>query len=238
MKKYFLHINNETIGPFDLEELKARSITKKTPVWFEGMEHWKIAEEIPELTRLFIAFPPPITAFSIPPTPPREEKIVEERKILGLSKNTFLIIAGILVLTTATLVFNNIQENRSRELKLKNHKTEVENYQYQLQQKEIEEQKIIVAQEEKAAAERLAKGKKEAANNRLLVIQQTLVDYQTKLEETEKKLINASGFKLLRTAADKKQQLDLLENNINFYKIEMDKLRNESDQLKLELEKI
>jgi hypothetical protein len=238
MKKYFLHDGTESSGPFDIEELKAKKITKKTPVWFEGMEHWKTAGEIPELTRLFIAVPPPIAPFSTPPSTPKVEKIMEEHKIMGLSRNTFLIIVGVLVLITATIVFNTFQENRSRELKLKNHKTEVENYQYQLQQKEIEEQKIIVAQEEKAAAERLAKGRKEAANNRVLVIQQTLVEYQTKLEETEKKLINASGFKLLRTAADKQQQLDLLQNNINFYKIEMDKLRNESDQLKLELEKI
>jgi len=237
MNKYFLHINNETIGPFDLEELKARSITKKTPVWFEGMEHWKTAGEIPELTRLFIANPPPITSFDAAPFTPKEEKIVEERQFLGLSKNTFLIVAGALALTAATFVFNTMQNNRSRELKLKNHKTEVENYQYQLQQKEIEEQKIIVAVEEKAAAERILKGRKEAVNNRLLVIQQTLIDYQNKLNVTEKKLINASGFKLLRTAADKRQQMDLLQNNINFYKNERVKLTNESDQLKLELEK-
>lgn len=149
-----------------------------------------------------------------------------------------MIVAGILILTIGTVVLNTVQENRRRELKLKNHKTEVENYQYQLQQKELEEQKILAEEEEKAAAERMLKGRKETGNRRLLEIQQTLVDYQTKLEETEKKLINTSGFKLLRTADDKKKQLDLLQNNINFYKNEIVKLENESDQLKLELEKI
>lgn len=238
MKKYFLHINNETIGPFDLEELKARRITKKTPVWFEGMEHWKTAEEIPELTSLFLVIPPPISNFSSTSSTPKAATKREPRKFMGLSKNTFLIVAGVLILTIGTVVLNTVQENRRRELKLKNHKTEVENYQYQLQQKELEEQKILAEEEEKAAAERMLKGRKETGNRRLLEIQQTLVDYQTKLEETEKKLINASGFKLLRTADDKKKQLDLLQNNINFYKNEMVKLENESDQLKLELEKI
>lgn len=237
MKKYFLHDGTESCGPFDIEELKAKKITKKTPVWFEGMEHWKTAGEIPELTSLFSALPPPISFFSPPPVTPKVEKTVGERKIFGLSRTTFLIAAGVVSLTAATIVFKSVQENRSRELKLKNHKTQVENYQYQLQQKEIEEQKTLAAEEEKAAAERLAKGRKEAANNRLVVIQQTLVEYQTKLEETEKKLINSAGFKLLRTASDKKQQMDLLQNNINFYQTEMDKLRNASDQLKLELEK-
>lgn len=238
MKKYFLHLNNETIGPFDLVELKARSITKKTPVWFEGMEHWKTAEEIPELTSLFLATPPPISYFSATPPTPKEKIAVKKRQFLGLPINTFLIIVGVLALTTTIIVLKTIQENRRRELKIKNQKTEVENYQYQLQQKEIEEQKLIVAQEEKAAAERILKGKKDTANRRLLEIQQTIEDYQNKLNVTEKKLINASDFKFLRTEADKREQLDLLQNNINFYKTEMVKLRNESDQLKLELEKI
>ena len=44
MKKYFLHTGTENSGPFDLDELKAKSITKTTPVWFEGMENWKYAD--------------------------------------------------------------------------------------------------------------------------------------------------------------------------------------------------
>jgi hypothetical protein len=237
MKKYFLHINNETIGPFDLEELKARSITKKTPIWFEGMEHWKTAEEIPELTSLFLAIPPPISYFSTPPPTPKVEKIEEERLILGLSRNTIFIIVGAVSLIIATIVFKSVQENRSRELKLKNHKTEVENYQYQLQQKELEEQKILAEEEEKAAAERMMRGRQETASRRVSEIQQTLADYQYKLEDTERKLINANEFKLLRSQAEKERQLNLLQNNIHFYKDAITKLKNESDQLKLELEK-
>ncbi|MBA4275141.1 GYF domain-containing protein [Flavobacterium sp.] len=238
MKKYFLHTNNETIGPFDIEELKALKITKATPVWFEGMQHWKTAGEIPELTRLFIAIPPPISSFSSALPTPKEEKIADERKILGLSKNTFLIVFGILALTAATLVFNNIQENRSRELKLKNHKTEVENYQLELKQKELEEQKIEAAIQEKIDADRRERKKKQSSSNRLLEIENLLVNYQNNLDENEKKLNNTSGFKLLRTAAEKKEQMDLLQKNIDSIKNEMVKLKNESDQLKLELEKI
>ena len=238
MKKYFLHINNETIGPFDLEELKAKSISKTSAVWFEGMQHWKTAGEIPELTRLFLAVPPPITSFSAPPSTPKVAEIVEERKILGLSRNTFFIIVGAVSLIIATSIFKSVQENRSRELKLKNHKTDVENYQRQLQQIEFEKQKMLTATEEKAATERMLKGRKEAANRKVSEIQQTLSNYQNKLEETKRKLSNAEDFKLLRSQAEKERQLALLQNNINFYKNAMVKLRNESDQLKLELEKI
>lgn len=237
MKKYYLHTNNETFGPFDLEELKTRNVTEKTPVWFVGMEHWKTAGEIPELTSLFAVIPPPISSFSTTPTTPKVEKKVEERKILGLSRNTFFIIVGAVSLTTATIVFKSVQENRSRELKLKNHQTDIENHQYQLRQKEFEEQKALVAVEEKAAAERMIRNRQQTANRRVSEIQQTLADYQYKLEETERKLIDAEEFKLLRSQAEKDRQLNLLQNNINFYKDAIIKLRNESDQLKLELEK-
>lgn len=238
MKKYYLHNGTESSGPFDIEELKAKKITKATPVWFEGMQHWKTAGEIPELNQLFIVNPPPFSPFSIPEPAPKVETKKEVRKILGLNKNTFLLVATLLVLTTATIVFNNIQENRSRELRIKNHKTEVENYQLELKQKELEEEKIQAALQQKIDAERMTRETKENTGNRLSRIEQLLAEYQNNLDATEKKLMEASGFKLLRTAAEKKEQMDLLQKNIDSFKNEMTRLKNESDQLKLELEKI
>lgn len=238
MKKYFLHDGTEPSGPFDFEELKAQRITKKSPVWFEGMENWKYAEEVDELSSLFVVLPPPISAFSATPPNPKVERKVGTQKILGLSKNTFCIGFGILVLLVFTYFFNNLQEERRRELKQKNHKTEVENYQYVLQQKEIENQKIIEAEAEKAAAARMTEEKKQTFSNRILEIQKTIEDYQANIEVTEKKLEKASGFKALRTEKEKKEQMNLLQNEINNYKIEIEQLQKESDQLKLELEKI
>jgi len=238
MKKYYLHNGTESSGPFDIEELKAKNVTKASPVWFEGMDHWKTAGEIPELTRLFIVIPPPINSFSAPTPTPKIEIQKEERKILGLSKNTFLIVLVFLVLTTATIVFNNIQENRSRELRIKNHKTEVENYQLELKQNELEEEKIQAVIQEKIDAERMAREKKGSISNRLLEIEQLLVNYRNNLDATERKLYDASGFKLLRTEEEKKEQMDLLQKKIDSFKNEMIQLKNESDQLKLELEKI
>jgi len=238
MKKYFLHNGTESSGPFDLDELKAKSITKTTPVWYEGMENWKYAGEIEELKGLFVVMPPPISSFTTSPLTPKTAQKTSSRKILGLSKTSFFTIFGALIILVGISVLNTLQEKRSQELEIKNHKTEVENYQYELQQKEIANQKIIAAQEEQAAAERMSKEKKNADNNRLLVIQQTITDYQTQLKVTEKKLNDVSGFKLLRTAAEKKEQMNLLQKNIDSFKNEMVKLKNESDQLRLELEKI
>lgn len=238
MKKYFLHVNNETVGAFDLDELKGKRITKTTPVWFDGMEHWKIAGEIDELRSVFVVIPPPISSFSPLPPNPKVESKKEEQGIMGLSKNAFLAVSGFLIVAVGTIVLNTLQENRSRELKLKNHKTEVENYRYELQQKEIAEQKIQAAIQEKIDAERMIRVKKQSANNRLLEIEKTLVNYQNNLVATENKLNNTSGFKFLRTTAEKKEQMDLLQKNIDSFQNQMVKLKNESDQLKLELEKI
>jgi len=238
MKKYYLHNGTESSGPFDIEELKAKKITKASPVWFEGMLHWKTAGEIPELNHLFTVNPPPFPLFETPELASKVETKKEARKILGLSKNTFFIACAAVVILIGITVLKTIEENRSRELRIKNHKTEVENYQLELKQKELEDQKIQAVIQEKIEAERIAREQKQNANNRLSEIKKLLAEYQNNLDETEKKLKNTSGFKLFRTADEKKEQMDLLQKNIDSFKNEMSQLKNESDQLKLELEKI
>lgn len=70
MKKYYLHNGTENIGPFDLEELKSRSITKNTQVWCKGMEDWKNANEIEELKTILAVVPPPIGKKVVTNMPP------------------------------------------------------------------------------------------------------------------------------------------------------------------------
>ena len=60
MKKYYLHIGTENIGPFDLDELKTKAITRNTQVWCEGMEDWKNAGEVEELKSILSVVPPPL----------------------------------------------------------------------------------------------------------------------------------------------------------------------------------
>ena len=237
MKKYFLHNGTESSGPFDLEELRVKKITKKNPVWFEGMANWKTAGEIEELKNIFLSNPPPIESFkSIPP-----KRIVNKNnakyKILGLSKNTFFIILVFFSLVIATLIFNNYEENRDQKLKLENHKTDVENNQYELRQKAIEEQKKAQAEQEKKETKRVVLEKKQSYSNRLLEIRNLLSITQDNLNNTQKELNAILGFKFLRTATEKKAQMSSLQNQIDSYKSVIDKLNNESDQLKLELEK-
>lgn len=248
MKKYYLHNGTESSGPFDIEELKAKKITKASPVWFEGMENWKYAGDISELNMLFVISPPPISSFSAPEPAPKEARIKEAstkeadtnevRKILGLSKSTFFIVCVVLVLATSTVIFNNIRENKNRELRVKNHKTEVENHQIELQQKELEQQKLLEEAAKKAAAERDIEVKKDADSDRIIEIEKLIAISQDNLEVKLKELKNASGFKVFRTPGQKKVELSNLQKSIDSINTEMDQLKIESNRIKLELEKL
>ena len=69
MKKYFLHTGAEQQGPFDIEDLKAKHITKETSIWFKGLPDWTTAEQVDELKVLFDSnTPPPFN--KQPATPP------------------------------------------------------------------------------------------------------------------------------------------------------------------------
>lgn len=61
MKKYFYTIGTNNYGPFTLDELKEKKISRETKVWFQGLGEWKPAGEVPELTEIFKLVPPPIT---------------------------------------------------------------------------------------------------------------------------------------------------------------------------------
>lgn len=60
MNKYYLHDGTDTIGPFSIEELKQKNITRSTQVWCEGMEDWREAGTVEELKMLFPVLPPPL----------------------------------------------------------------------------------------------------------------------------------------------------------------------------------
>ncbi len=60
MKKYFYTDGTEKFGPFSIEELKEKEITRETNIWSHELVNWKKAGTIPELQDLFTLMPPPI----------------------------------------------------------------------------------------------------------------------------------------------------------------------------------
>jgi hypothetical protein len=114
MKKYYFFHGTEHQGPFDLDELKTKNISRHTSIWFEGIPNWTEAEKIDELKPLFSSMTSPYSsstkssplftsyrssnAFSTAWAPPfkksRRKLIVE-------------IIIGALVLLGAIFIANN-----------------------------------------------------------------------------------------------------------------------------------
>lgn len=245
MNTYYIHNGNESSGPFGLDELKSKKITKATPVWCQGMEDWKHAGEVAELKSLLMVTPPPLKSIATPPQEPKEiEKEIENDiekepnpKILGIKKDIFIPAVIVLVLIIGTISFNLFEENRKNVLEQKNTITEKNNQQFQLQEKEIEEQKIRIAEQERKEAERITVERNQKLSSRLLEIQKILLTDIRNLEQAKNKLIEANDFEFLRTTEEKNDDISLIQRDIEHWISEIEKLRKEKDQLYLELEK-
>jgi hypothetical protein len=76
---YYLK-DNETHGPFTIDELKNHNLDSETYVWFEGMGDWEKLKDIPQLqNRLMIKLSPP-------PPPNLKEKEVSRTEVIGENK--------------------------------------------------------------------------------------------------------------------------------------------------------
>lgn len=53
MTYYFIKEGKNEEGPFTLEQLKHKSVEKKTKVWFAGLKEWTSVENVYELNELF-----------------------------------------------------------------------------------------------------------------------------------------------------------------------------------------
>ncbi len=233
MNQYYIFINEEQLGPFNVDELITKKISRETKVWFEGLKDWKNAGEIEELRTIFSSIPPPINSFtSIPPNPNIEsiknaavalKNYNEIPKILGLQKNVFIGVAGFLILLIGIFSFNSVQESNRIELMQQNYETETHNQ----QQKEIEEQNIRLAAQEKIEAQRIAKEKKQAIDNRLFEIRDLLSTNYQNLEDAKAKLNDATSFKLLRSSSERNEEISLAQYDVDYYKDEIQKLEFE-----------
>lgn len=235
MKTYYIHNGTENSGPFILEELKAKKITKTTLIWSEGMDQWKYAADVDELKSILLVIPPPLHMM---PAAVEEQDNEVSQTILGIDKSIFYVAIGILTLLMGTFIFDQYQESRSTELNQKNNQTEFRNQQLELQQKEIDEQKIQLAIKEKIEFERLTKERKDSINNRLSEIKKALLFNKMNLEETKFKLADAKDFELLRTMDQREQDIGLIENDISHWQSEIKKLENEMYILYLKLETV
>lgn len=68
MKEYYYSDGIEKHGPFTLKELQNHKIESDTLIWTEGMEDWKPAKDLPQISLLFDLSVSPPPAIIPPPS--------------------------------------------------------------------------------------------------------------------------------------------------------------------------
>ena len=117
MKKYFLHNGADQQGPFDIDDLKAKNISRETPIWFDGINEWKTAGKIDELKSLFATIPPPYTTTNETPPPiqktetKQSETFYQPEKEKNNSGKSALVFVGLLTLVGGVLYIANQNYN-------------------------------------------------------------------------------------------------------------------------------
>jgi hypothetical protein len=79
-QKYYLYTDASPEGPYTIDELKEREITKYTPIWYEGMDDWLPAHQIEELEPLW-SYEERSSFVHYPAAPPAFDKAGYEKKI-------------------------------------------------------------------------------------------------------------------------------------------------------------
>lgn len=82
MKHFFIYESGVEAGPFTIEELAEKKITRDTPVWYEGLHEWTAAENVDHLKPLFAMVPPPYKP-KVENEVPKEEPLPKQESDLN-----------------------------------------------------------------------------------------------------------------------------------------------------------
>ena len=230
MEKYYLYINDEQQGPFNIEELKNKKINRNSKVWFEGLEDWKNAEDIEELKTIVASIPPPIKTISTPPPFKKNISKSSENKIFGLNRKTFLIVLGLIVIVFV-ITITVIQDYRKDKIEEGNKETDIYNKQVEIQNEEIAKQKEIIAEQERLEQERIVKEKQAKIDKRIEEISNELNVCYLELDKAEKKLVDVTSFKFLRSAKVRENDINVANEEISIWKNDIDNLEKEMNQI-------
>ena len=218
MKKFYIFINEEQIGPLSIEELKQHKISKETKVWFEELEDWKNANEIEELKSILISIPPPINSFT-----PKIEKTPETKK-LGMKKNLIYGIVGGIIIILGLVYFNNLQiENRNKLI--------ASNQQLEEQQKEIDEQKARLSKQEQTESNRKIQEQQAKLKTQYAELNEGLNVLYTDLSVAKQNLNNVSSFKILRTASERNNQINDAQNQVDWIKQQITEIESKTQKI-------
>lgn len=81
MKEYYYLEGKDQKGPYSVEQLAEKNLTKETLIWTEGMDNWQKIKDIPQLTQH-------LKPKSVPPPPPSDQEKVSKTEVSGQLKVT------------------------------------------------------------------------------------------------------------------------------------------------------
>lgn len=82
MKEYFFLKGKDQNGPFTVEQLADKGLTRESLIWTEGMENWQKLKDIPELIQ-------ELKIKSVPPPPPsHKDENISKTEVSGQLKVT------------------------------------------------------------------------------------------------------------------------------------------------------
>ena len=244
MKKFYIFINEEQIGPFSIDELKHHIISKDTKVWYEGLGDWKNAFEIEELKSILISIPPPVSSFTSKPPTPKFVKVTEtqindneniDSKILGLKKYIIYRIVGGIIIILGLVYFINMQTENSIKLMEQNKQSEIYYHQLDKQQKEIEKQRIRISEQEQIEAKRKIQEQKNKLEAQYAELNQELNVQFNNLSTAKENLNNVSAFKLLRTARERNEQINATQNEVDLINQQIKDIESEMEKINKKL---
>ncbi len=189
MQKFFIHFQGQQLGPFSLEELKQKGITRNTMVWFDGLSEWKEAKDVYELSDLFRNQPPPFeknTTHSNSTSESTTNKEIQGNKGSSWFIWSLVIICVIIVGLLILIDQQKKQDKISRQLSEQQEQIDVHNAERAAEQERLEKE----ARQSELA--RLKYNYDVAINNLRLA--------KIKLDEVQE-------FQFLRTLEEKEQQI-------------------------------
>lgn len=227
MQKFYIHQNDQQLGPFSKDELKGLDISSETMVWFEGAENWTKAIEVESLKDIFKSIPPPIHKSPSTNPPPlvnnkRKDTTKQTFENKPPQKNTMVLtiaLAIILVVGFGAFIYTSQQEKQE----------EIE--------RQLEEQRSKIQEQEKIEATRLAEEERQRqaadAAKRQAELESLKYEYDqavTNLRAAQIRLNEIQKFQLLRTASEKEEQVQAQLETIRFFENEVDRLQKEIDK--------
>ncbi len=136
-----------------------------------------------------------------------------------------------LIVIVFVITITVIQDYRKDKIEEGNKETDIYNKQVEIQNEEIAKQKEIIAEQERLEQERIVKEKQAKIDKRIEEISNELNVCYLELDKAEKKLVDVTSFKFLRSAKVRENDINVANEEISIWENDIDNLEKEMNQI-------